>query len=190
VSRFDPIRTHLESGDLVILPTETVFGLATRADNKAAVDKIYKAKGRAFNKPLALCVKDIEWAERYAIFDSVSRSIAAQHWPGSVTLVLNAKADTGLDTRLHSNDGEITIGLRCPNVFWREEMTLPLALTSANKSGEPDCTELDAAIANLSEYTDAALAADAVLSGAPSTVVRIKDGKLTVLRQGAVKVDL
>ena len=69
-------------------------------------------------------------------------------------------------------------------------MTLPLALTSANKSGEPDCTELDAAIANLSEYTDAALAADAVLSGAPSTVVRIKDGKLTVLRQGAVKVDL
>jgi len=112
MSHWSEIKTALDAGEVVILPTETVYGLAARADMADAVSKIYDIKGRDFDKPLAVCV------------------------PGSLTLVLNVKDGTALDPRVTSNSsGVATIALRCPDADWRADISDPLALTSANRSG-------------------------------------------------------
>jgi len=158
MSHWSEIKTALDAGEVVILPTETVYGLAARADMADAVSKIYDIKGRDFDKPLAVCVKDIEQAKTLAHFDVLSQQLAERYWPGSLTLVLNLKDGTALDPRVTSNSrGVATIALRCPDADWRTDISEPLALTSANRSG---------------------------------AVLRVENGKLTVFRQGDLKVEL
>jgi len=186
---WDQIQTALEAGNVVLLPTETVYGLAAQAGNPDAITKIYDIKGRDFDKPLAVCVKDIAQARNVAEFDKISLRLAEKHWPGSLTLVLNLRKDTNLDPRVTSNfQGIRTVALRCPDADWRKHIEKPLALTSANRSGEPDCVSYAAAMEALGDEISASLGTEAPLSGAPSTVLRVDAGKFTVLRQGALEI--
>ena len=184
MSAWIEIERALDAGKLAILPTETVYGLSARADNTVAVDAVYAVKGRDFNKPLALCVRDLKQAESFGEFDEKARELAKNHWPGPVTLVVRSKADTGLDPRVGTG---ATIALRCPDVFWRTELDKPLALTSANLSGEPDAVTLDLARGTLGPDI-IALTAQAPLSGSASTILSILDGEVKVLRQGDTQV--
>jgi L-threonylcarbamoyladenylate synthase len=191
MSDWSEIQTALDAGEAVILPTETVYGLAARADMPSAVSKIYDIKGRDFDKPLAVCVKNIAQAKTLAHFDTLSQRFVERYWPGSLTLVLNLKEDTDLDPRVTSNIGGVrTIALRCPDAAWRASIEMPLALTSANRSGDPDCISHEDAIRELGSEIAASLSTEAPLSGAPSTVLRVENGKLTVFRQGDLKVEL
>ena len=191
MSHWSDVKTALDAGEVVILPTETVYGLAACADMSEAVSKIYDIKGRDFDKPLAVCVKDIEQAKALAHFDMLSQQLAERYWPGSLTLVLNLKDCTDLDPRVTSNiNGVATIALRCPDADWRANISDPLALTSANRSGEPDCVNHAEAMTELGQEIAASLSTDAPLSGAPSTVLRVENGKLTVFRQGDLRVEL
>lgn len=191
MTQWSDIKTALDAGDVVILPTETVYGLSARADMSEAVSKIYDIKGRDFDKPLAVCVRDIDQAKTLAHFDLLSQQLAERYWPGSLTLVLNLKDSTALDPRVTSRiSGVPTIALRCPDADWRADISDPLALTSANRSGEPDCVNHTDAMAELGKDVAASLSTDAPLSGAPSTVLRVENGKLTVFRQGDLRVEL
>ena len=78
----------LRAGELVAVPTETVYGLAARADSDAAVAAIYRAKGRPDFNPLIVHVGNRELAERLAVIDERARLLAARIWPGPLTLVL------------------------------------------------------------------------------------------------------
>jgi len=121
----------------------------------------------------------------------LSQQLAERYWPGSLTLVLNLKDGATLDARVTSNSsGVATIALRCPDADWRADISEPLALTSANRSGEPDCVNHADAMAELGQEVAASLSTDAPLSGAPSTVLRVENGKLTVFRQGDLRVEL
>jgi len=183
------IESALEAGGVVLLPTETVYGLAARVDRPDAIAKIYAIKGRDFDKPLAVCVRDITQAKTLAHFDDASEQLAAKYWPGSLTLILEAR--TTLDPRITSDRQKPqTVALRCPDIDWRNYMDVPLALTSANRSGEADCVNYDEAIDELGDEITASLSTDEMLSGAPSTIIRSECGKLTVLRQGALEVSL
>ena len=100
------------------------------------------------------------------------------------------KADAKLDPRVTSqSSGKRTVALRCPEAEWRHSIDTPLALTSANRSGEADCVDHDTAIQALGDGITASLTTEAPLSGAPSTILRVEDGKLTILRQGALEID-
>ena len=79
---------RLRKGGLVALPTETVYGLAARADSESAVAAIYRAKGRPVFNPLIVHVSSLAQAEALAQFDDRARALAAQFWPGALTLVL------------------------------------------------------------------------------------------------------
>lgn len=175
------IRQKLEAGGVCILPTETVYGLAARADHTAAIKRIYAIKGRGFDKPLAVCVRDITQAKSLAEFSPLAERLAQAFWPGPLTLVLPAISQ---NLNAHCYQGE-TIALRCPDITWRETLlAAPLALTSANRSGAPDAvtaqTEINAEV-------------DAVLDGGPSaqgeasTIIKILGNHAVVLRNGALK---
>ena len=86
----------LASGGLVAVPTETVYGLAARADDEAAVARIYEAKGRPSFNPLIVHVSSIEMARALAAFSATAEHLAKAHWPGPLTLVLPRRQDAGL----------------------------------------------------------------------------------------------
>ncbi len=183
------INETLSSGGILLLPTETVYGLACVAADTAAVDKIYAVKGRDFEKPLAVCVKDLAEAETLGLLDEAARELAIRHWPGSLTLVVKARPEIVLDPRCLSGRGQdATIALRCPEAAWRESLNGPLALTSANRSGQPDCVNYESAMAEFDGELDGALMSDTPLSGAPSTIVSVMGADFKILRQGTLAV--
>ncbi len=191
MSDWPAINTALTAGEVVILPTETVYGLATRANSGPAISKLYAIKGRDFDKPLAVCVRDAVQGETLAVFNDTARHLAEQYWPGPLTLVLDAQKTINLDPRaLGEIDGRKTIALRCPDVSWRKHLTAPLALTSANRSGEADSVTFADAMASVGTDIGAALAHHEDLSGVPTTILRVTETGLAILRQGAVEVSV
>jgi len=170
----------IDSGGVCILPTETVYGIAGRADNHDAVDRIYEIKGRDFDKPLAVCVKNLQTAKKIAQFDATALKLADAFWPGPLTLVLPVH-DLNLDTRCYQGE---SIALRCPDIDWREHFDYPLALTSANKSGEAAATTAQTGL-----DVDAILDTGPSREKIPSTILLIQDGSIKCLREGALKAD-
>jgi len=127
----------LEEGGLVAVPTETVYGLAARADSEEAVARIYEAKGRPGFNPLIVHVRDKEQAKRYASFPYYAHHLAATEWPGPLTMVLPHRADAGLAKAITA--GLPTIALRMPAHPVMQTLLgavpFPLAAPSANRSG-------------------------------------------------------
>jgi len=189
VTDFAEIDAQLKAGGVALLPTETVYGLACSAEDNAAVEKIYVMKGRDFQKTLAVCVKDLEEAEKYGVFTPKALDLAKAHWPGSLTLIVEAKDELFINENCFGESGDIlTIAFRCPDAMWREHLTGPLALTSANRSGEKDCVSYDDAVDTFGDALDASLRADAPLSGLPSTIVSVVSDKIKVFRHGTLEI--
>jgi L-threonylcarbamoyladenylate synthase len=191
---WDEIQISLNSGELAILPTETVYGLAGNALIPAAIDAIYAAKGRDFNKPLAVVVPDLEVAELLAHFNDVARHLATQYWPGPLTLVLDAKPNIPLDPRtMSSAQGKTTIALRCPDVEWRTKLNGPLALTSANQSGQSDKTTMDDVETLPGAFFDNiqwSVESNSPMSGKATTIIRVSGDDIHVLRQGELDISV
>ncbi len=178
------IETELRVGKPVIVPTETIYGLMARADDPVAIDAIYALKGRDFNKPLALCVTGADMAMDYADVNNTARAIMEALWPGPVTLVLPVKPKAILDGRITASGA---IGLRCPDIFWAGRLGgIPLALTSANRSGGADTKTAKAAHNAFAPDAPLVLDGGACAAGIASTVLQIKDGKAKLLREGAL----
>src|SRR5205809_2361543 len=92
----DEAARRILSGEVVAVPTETVYGLAADATNAAAVARIYEAKGRPSFNPLIVHVPDFASAERIGEFSSEARALADKHWPGPLTLVVPLREDAGI----------------------------------------------------------------------------------------------
>ncbi len=181
----------LESGGLVAVPTETVYGLAARADSAEAVAKIYAAKGRPDFNPLIVHVRGVEQADRYAQFSPEARALAEAHWPGPLTLVLPRRANAGLAEAVTA--GLPTVALRAPaHPAMRallETADFPLAAPSANRSGFISPTCADHVLASLDGRIDLVLDGGATTAGVESTIVAVRaDGSLEELRPGPLAV--
>ena len=185
MSPLDHIASSLRVGKPAILPTETVYGLAARADDPVAIDALYALKGREMDKPLALCVEGIDAAMNFVKLPQSMLPILEKLWPGPLTLVVSAKANTWLYRRMIASDG--TLGLRCPDVFWRERLTeFPLALTSANRAGARDTTSAKAAYEAFLPEPPIVLDGGDSSAAKPSTVIRVEKTGLRLLRAGAL----
>ncbi len=181
----------LESGGLVAVPTETVYGLAARADSAEAVAKIYTAKGRPDFNPLIVHVAGLEQAQRYAVFSPQARALAEAHWPGPLTLVLPRRADAGLADAVTA--GLPTIALRAPaHPAMRtllESLDFPLAAPSANRSGFISPTTPAHVLASLDGRIDMVLDGGATEAGVESTIVAVRaDGSVEELRPGPLQI--
>ena len=102
----------LRDGGLVAVPTETVYGLAARADSDEAVARIYEAKGRPSFNPLIVHVRDVEQARELAEFGEKAGQLASEHWPGPLTVVLSRREEAALADAVSANLA--TVALRCP----------------------------------------------------------------------------
>lgn len=179
----------LESGGLVALPTETVYGLAARADSAEAVAKIYAAKGRPDFNPLIVHVRDLEQAEELAVFDERARDLAERFWPGPLTLVLALRP--GAQVAGAVTAGLATIGLRQPaHRVMRavlDQAGFPLAAPSANRSEEISPTCPEHVTASFGDDCPMVLDGGACKTGLESTIVALRDaGEWSLLRPGPV----
>jgi L-threonylcarbamoyladenylate synthase len=167
----------LESGGLVAVPTETVYGLAARADSAEAVAKIYAAKGRPDFNPLIVHVSGIEQAERYARFPYYAHHLAGTQWPGPLTLVLPRREDAGLAPAVTA--GLPTIALRVPAHPVMQALLaavdFPLAAPSANRSGFISPTTAQHVLASLDGRIDLVLDGGATSQGVESTILAVRE---------------
>lgn len=177
----------LKAGGLVILPTETVYGLAADAGDARAVAKVYEAKGRPAFNPLIAHVADIAMARRIAVFDDRAERLAAAFWPGPLTLVLPI-ADTAAVCDL-ARAGLDTVAVRAPAHPVAQALLQAfgglLVAPSANRSGRPSPTTLADAVAETGGSAAVALDGGPCWIGLESTVVALLD-EARLLRPGAV----
>ncbi|TPJ29940.1 threonylcarbamoyl-AMP synthase [Mesorhizobium sp. B2-8-3] len=177
----------LEGGDVVAIPTETVYGLAGDATNGVAVARIFEAKGRPRFNPLIAHVADRAMADRIAGFDPLSARLAEAFWPGPLTLVLPHRADSGIHPLVTA--GLDTIALRMPRGFGGgliARLGRPLAAPSANSSGKISGTTAGAVAADLGDRIRLVVDGGATPVGLESTILKVEDGRLRLLRPGGI----
>lgn len=179
----------VRAGRLVAVPTETVYGLAARADNDEAVASIYHAKRRPDFNPLIVHVADLAQAGRLAVLDDRARALAARFWPGPLTMVLPLRPSAMVAPAVTA--GLPTIALRMPaHPVMRAllaETGLPLAAPSANLSGAVSPTRAAHVAASLGMRVPLILDGGDCESGVESTICALRaDGSWQILRPGPV----
>jgi L-threonylcarbamoyladenylate synthase len=179
----------LRDGLLVAVPTETVYGLAARADRDESVASIYRAKGRPSFNPLIVHVADLASAQSLAHFDAEALALAAVFWPGALTMVLPLREGAPIAAAVTA--GLPTLALRCPaHGVMRaviDETGLPLAAPSANRSGGVSPTEAAHVVASLGANVDGVIDGGACEAGLESTIVALRGGgRWQVLRPGPI----
>lgn len=177
----------LRRGDLAVLPTDTVYGIAVVAQDPVAAARLFEIKQRPADAALPVLVADAEQA--FSLCGDVpdlARRLADRHWPGGLTLVLPRRP--GLDLDLGGVD-DGTIGVRVPDHEVPVELARrvgPLAATSANLHGRPTPATAQGVVDQLGG-TVRTVVDGGTCAGAPSTVVAISaSGDLTVLREGRI----
>ncbi len=173
------------AGELLVFPTDTVYGLAARADREASVQRIFAAKGRSAELALPVLVASLAQAQqRAAQWSPAAQALAEAGWPGPLTLVVPAAE--GLAPGVTAGLG--TVGLRVPDYpplrDWLAACDFPLAVTSANLSGEPPATDPAALAAALLQHVALVLDGGPAPGGTASTVVDATSSPPRVLRPG------
>lgn len=194
--RLDPEKALTEAvkalgaGFPVAIPTETVYGLAADATNPVAVTRIYETKGRPRFNPLICHMADLEMAEHYGDFDPLSRRLAEAFWPGPLTLVVPLRPTSGIHPL--ATAGLDTVGIRIPDGFASKiirRLGRPLAAPSANTSGKVSPTSARHVAEDLGEKLQLILDGGAAPVGVESTILRVENGTIRLLRPGGVSVD-
>ena len=169
----------LRDGRVIGLPTETVYGLAARADDSEAVDRIYELKRRPREKKLSLLIPDPSaWQKHVGKLPPAAQALADEFWPGPLTLVV-------------PGDSGDTIGLRCPDMEVTRRVLrmadVPVVAPSANLSGEPPAVTADEVMETFEGRIPAVVDGGRAPMEVSSTVVQVEtDGTLTILREGGL----
>lgn len=181
----------LSKGQLVAIPTETVYGLAADATEHSAVQQIFEVKGRPSFNPLICHVAGPEMAKKFVEVDPISTSLMEKFWPGPLTLVLPAKKDSRIADPVSA--GLNTLAVRCPDKEITrtiiDELGHPIAAPSANPSGKLSPTSADDVLAGLAGKIPLVIDAGPSREGIESTIVGIKDEKLYLLRPGTITAE-
>ncbi len=183
----DDIKCALVNGELIIFPTETVYGLGANALNEKAVHSIFKAKGRANDNPLIVHLANKSDINKYAIISNeVERKLIDCFMPGPFTIILKKRdiipniVSANLDT----------VGIRIPNNYIAHNILeftrIPIAAPSANISGRPSGTQIKDIELEFKDKVKYIIDGSESEIGLESTVVKVIDGVPTILRPGFV----
>jgi L-threonylcarbamoyladenylate synthase len=178
----------LRRGELILLPTETVYGLGADAANPEAVAAIFEAKGRPRFNPLIAHVADAATAETEGVFNAQAKALAEAFWPGPLTLVAPIRDTTRVCDLARA--GLDSVALRVPAHAGARAVLAafggPVVAPSANRSGRPSPTTFADAVEETGFAVAAAVDGGACAVGLESTVVSVLGGRVSLLRPGAV----
>ncbi len=176
----------LNEGKLVLLPTDTVYGIAAIPTNKGAVEEIFQRKNRLDDQACAVLVSDALQASELVVSSKEFELLSQRFWPGPLTVV----AERSIHLGYFLGGDENSIGVRCPDHRFMQFLTKvvgPLAVTSANRSGLQTPENAKEAA---EELGDNLLVIDGgACKGKPSTVVNLLSDKAEILREGALCSD-
>jgi L-threonylcarbamoyladenylate synthase len=175
----------LNTGGLIVFPTDTIYGLAAKYDNLPAIQRIYTVKDRDQTKALAVLVGNIPQVEE--VSDEIppnAKRLMEKFWPGALTIVLQKSKKIVTPLSLDNS-----IGIRIPDdrfVRLLSENIGPLATTSANKSGLPSTTNITEVLSQLGDLVDLIVDGGESPGGVASTVVDCRKNVIELLREGAI----
>jgi L-threonylcarbamoyladenylate synthase len=175
----------LNNGGLIVFPTDTVYGLASKFDQSEAIQRIYQVKGREQTKALPVLISNLDQIE--LISKGLSENaikLARFYWPGALTVILEKREDLQVPLSMDNS-----IGIRIPDdPFVRNlaEQVGPLATTSANLSGLPNTTNIDEVLKQIGDSVDLIVDGGECAGGIPSTVVDCRGEEIKILREGTI----
>ncbi len=188
----------LQSGGLVAFPTETVYGLAARADSPEGMRRLCKAKSREDGKAFTVHVGSRDEVRRFAVdMGSLTKRLVRRALPGPMTLILPVPDPASTPVMRHLDDAAAdamfyggTVGLRCPDdavaTALLQSVSFPVVASSANAAGKPAPFSGEAAAAAIGDLADLLLDAGATRYEKPSTIVRVTGSSFEVVRDGAL----
>ena len=181
----------LAAGNLILLPTETVYGLGADAGNPLAVAAVYQAKGRPSFNPLIAHVADLDAAQALVVLDDRALALARAFWPGPLTIVAPIRAPELVCDLARA--GLDTVAVRVPGHDLAQSVLRkfgkPVVAPSANRSGRPSPTSFSDAVEETGFAVSVALDGGPCSVGLESTVVAAVDGRFALLRPGAITRD-
>ena len=187
INKIKEAAQEINNGNLVLFPTETVYGIGANALNKEAVSKIFKAKGRAGDNPLIVHISNINMLDKLVKQpNQIEKKLMENFWPGPLTIILNKKE---IIPNIVSA-GLKTVGIRFPSNKIAQELInfcgCPIAAPSANISGKPSGTKIEDIIEELDGKVDYILDGGMVDIGVESTVIIVINEEVHILRPGKI----
>lgn len=187
-TKMEEVIEALKDGELIVYPTETVYGLGANALDEAAVKKVYMVKRRPFDMPLSVAVRDLDMLEQVAVLDNRERKLVKKFMPGPLTLLVT-KRPIVPDILTSAS---IEVGIRIPNhpfALKLIEKFGPLTSTSANIHARPNPTTTTEVMQELGDavrfYIDCGLPE----LGQPSTILQVNDGRVEIIRRGPITLE-
>ena len=177
----------IRAGEVVVYPTETLYGLGADATNADAVKKIYVMKGRPKNSPIPVIVADIVMLNELVVNVSlIAERLIKSFWPGPLTIIFDA--ENSLPAELTAGTG--SIGVRIPDSTIAVKLVRaagrPVTATSANLSGKEVPSSISEIVTQLAEKPAMIIDAGKLAPSAPSTVVDPRGKTIKILRHGAI----
>jgi tRNA threonylcarbamoyl adenosine modification protein (Sua5/YciO/YrdC/YwlC family) len=180
---------QIRAGEVLGMPTDTFYGLAADPFNLRAVDRVYEIKSRSRHKPLSLLIESVDQAEELAQpLPEEFRALARRFWPGPLTIIV--KASSRLPLKVTANTGNVA--LRVPNakipLAVVQACAIPITATSANLSGESECTSAQAVRDQLQDRIPIIVDGGESPREVASTIVDLTDeeARWRILREGAI----
>ncbi|HSW37805.1 MAG TPA: L-threonylcarbamoyladenylate synthase [Candidatus Saccharimonadales bacterium] len=180
----DAHKALVKPGTVGVIPTDTVYGVIARAEDHEAVARLYQLKSRE-NKPGTIIAANLEQLEKLGLKHRYLKAVE-QFWPGAVSVVIPSGPE--LDY-LHLGQGSLAV--RIPDFPELQKLlgqTGPLLTSSANHPGEPLATNIGMAKKYFGDQVDFYSEGGDLSDHQPSTIIRVVDDAIEVLRQGSVKV--
>lgn len=190
-NELDKVVEIINNDGVIIFPTDTVYGIGCNCYNEKAIKKIFDLKGRDYSKPINVLIGSVKEIDELASsINEKERKLINKYMPGDMTIILK-KNDNVPDLLTANLD---SVGVRIPNnniaLEILNRVDFPLGTTSANISGEVAMCDFNDVVSEFNGKVDVIINGGESEIGVASTIVRVDDDEIKILRQGNLKIDL
>lgn len=182
------IATEIKKGKIVIFPTETVYGIGTNALDEQACNKIFEIKGREKEKPLIVLISDKNMLNTIAKeINEIEKKLIEKFWPGPLTIVLQKKEN--IPYIVTAGKEEVSVRMTSGKIAQKlvQEADIPIVAPSANLSGKPTGVNPKDIVKDFEDTADYMIDCGIIESELTSTVVKVIENKIHVIREGKIK---
>ena len=175
-------------GEIVFIPTDTVYGIVASPYKNKAIKKIFSIKKRSSNNSLVLLCSNYKMAKKYAIFNKTANNLKKKFWPGPLTLILKKKSSLKISKKWISKNNSIGIRIPDHNVPKKiiNKCNFPIFCTSANISGKKSCRDIKDIVKNFKNKKITIINDGKTKFGLDSTIIDVTKNKIKILRNGYI----